>query len=62
MGHVRDGRWMSAEEEIKVGIVVAAVTGVFHWIWQLVGLPCIYPIIKAWLKKHGAAISRRFDK
>lgn len=53
---------MSAEEEIKVGIVVAAVTGVFHWIWQLVGLPCIYPIIKAWLKKHGAAISRRFDK
>lgn len=40
-----------AAPDVRDGLVVAFITGIAHWIWQLFGIPCITPRIRAWVKR-----------
>jgi len=33
---------------IIAGLVVAATGGIAHVFWQILGWPCVYPIVKRW--------------
>jgi len=44
----------ATDPTVRDGVILAAILGVWHWSWKLFGLPCLYPKIKAWLKKRGA--------
>jgi hypothetical protein len=49
-----------SDDQIKTSIIVASVTGAVHAVWEMLGLPCIYPKVRAWFKRKHVIITERF--
>jgi hypothetical protein len=42
----------SVRNSVIAGLMVAAIGGISHIIWQELGWPCVYPLVRHWIKGH----------